>query len=405
QRAGALQNRRGFMEGWGNHAETERVNCGLRRASKRGMATDVSIGSTAVHGRGWRVSRRVLVTLIGLVLLGIAARIALPGVLRRAIDHRLQAIPDYTGHVDDVDVSLWRGAYTLRGLVVQKRNSAIEEPFFRAREIDFSVAWRELFRGQFVSDIVATQPRLTFVAAPSPAASQMTADRRWQDAIADIFPIHITFLRIKDGELRYINRAAKPQVDVRVAHVSALATGLRNRAGNSEGEFPARIDVRGETIGEGQLTVLTQLEPLAKQPHFLLKVELERVSLPALNDFLRAYGNIDVRAGTFDGYLEAAARDGKFNGYFKPFFQHVDFSTPPGETRPVGREIWETLVRGFAAVFKNHARDQVATRMPFSGEFKDVQVNKWVSFENLVRHAFVQPLKEKLDSSAKPKAE
>ena len=367
------------------------------------MPTDASLRSPAVHWRGWRISRRVLYVVVAIVVLLVAARIALPGVLRRAIDRRLEAIPDYTGHVDDVSVSLWRGAYTLRGLVVQKRNGTAREPFFQARVIDFSVDWRELLRGKFVSDFVVTEPKLTFVSAPTPAARQMTADRRWQDAIADIFPIRITFLQVKDGELRYINRSANPKVDVRVEHATAVATGLRNRASPSAQEFPARIDVQGETIGRGRLTVLAQLEPLAKQPHFLLKVKLEDVALPALNDFLRAYGNIDVRAGTFNGYLEALARDGRFKGYFKPFFQNVDFSTPPGEKRPVGREIWETLVRGFAWVFKNHARDQVATRMPFAGRIKDVQVNRWLSFENLVRDAFVRPLEQKLDSSVKPK--
>lgn len=136
------------------------------------------------------------------------------------------------------------------------------------------------------------------------------------------------------------------------------------------------------------------------EPHFLLKLEIERVSMPALNDFLRAYGGIDVRAGIFTGYIEMAAKDGHFRGYFKPFFENVDFSTPPGEERPLRQQIWESLVRGFAWVFKNHAKNQVATRMPFSGEFKNLNVQKWESFVSLVKHAFVEPLKKKLDSRA-----
>ncbi|MEO6876001.1 MAG: DUF748 domain-containing protein, partial [Opitutaceae bacterium] len=226
------------------------------------------------------------------------------------------------------------------------------------------------------------------------------ADQRWQDLVNDLFPISITWLKITDGQFRYINNRTTPKVDVRVAHVEALATGLRNRAGDSNNEFPATLALRGETIGRGVLKVAAQAEPLAIEPHFLLKLELEKVSLPALNEFLRAYSGLDVSKGTFSGYLEVVARNGRFDGYFKPFFDHVDFSTPPGESRPVTQQVWEWLVQGLAWVFKNHPRDEVATRIPFSGEIKAVDVHVWETIKNVVHHAFVHPFDKKLDSKA-----
>ncbi len=75
-----------------------------------------------------------------MVVLGIlvAARVALPFVVREAINRRLAAIPEYTGEVGRVGVSVWRGAYTLHEAVVQKRNGEVKEPFFRAEVIDLS---------------------------------------------------------------------------------------------------------------------------------------------------------------------------------------------------------------------------------------------------------------------------
>lgn len=349
-----------------------------------------------------RLARRLFYVVTVLVVLVIVSYLALPYLLRKAINQRLEAIPDYTGSVERVGVSLWRGAYTLHQPVVLKRNGAVREPFFRADQIDFSIAWRELIRGRLVSDIVLQKPMLTFVAAPAPGATQLEVDHRWQDAINDIFPIDITFLKISDGQVRYVNQSMEPKVDVRIAHIDALATGLRNHAVDGEEEFPARITATGDTIGGGRLTLLTQVEPLALQPHFLLKLELEGVSMPALNDFLLAYGGMDVRAGTFNGYIEMVARDGRFNGYFKPFFADVDFSTPPGETRPIGQQIWELLVRGFAWIFKNHQENDVATKIPFEGEFADLKVGTWESFKNLLKHAFVEPFLKKLDSRNQP---
>lgn len=334
-------------------------------------------------------------------MLLLAARIALPYVLRDVINKRLNAIPDYAGSVDQIDVSLWRGAYTIHRPVITKRSGEIKEPFFKADRIDFSLAWRELFLGRLVSDIEATKPMLTFVEAPAAGASQAGGSaQRWQDVIDDIFPITITYFRILDGEVRYIDQTAEPKVDVRIAHLAAVVTGLANRRSDAEGEFPSKITASGETIGSGKLRLTGQLEPLAEQPHFLLKLEVEGVSLPALNEFLRAYAGVDVSKGTFSAYIEATGRDGRFDGYFKPFFDSLDFSEPAGVSRPIGQKIWETVVRGLAWVFKNHPRNEVATKIPFSGEFKDVKVGVWQTIKNLVGHAFIQPLSKKLDSRA-----
>jgi hypothetical protein len=323
-------------------------------------------------------------------------------VLRDAVNRRLERIPDYTGRVEEIDVGLWRGAYALHGVEITKREGGIKEPFFQAKHIDFSLAWRELLHRKVVSDILVEGATLNFVRGKSAAATQLAADRRWQEVVNDLFPIDITFLEIRESRVHYVDDTAEPRVDVQVAHLAAIATGLRNRTDEDEQEFPARIDLTGETIGGGRLRVATQVEPLAAQPHFLLKLELEQVALPALNDFLRAYGGVDVSAGTFNGYLEMTARNGRFDGYFKPFFENVDFQDVAGQEKPVTAQIWEGMVRVFAFVFKNHRRDQVATRVPFSGEFGNTEVSGWQTFVNLLRHAFIRPWPEKLESRTKP---
>ncbi|MEO6876785.1 MAG: DUF748 domain-containing protein, partial [Opitutaceae bacterium] len=252
------------------------------------MSEILNSGQTRRLPRWLSFSRTTLIVLGVIALLLIGVRIALPFALRSAINSRLGKVPEYNGWVDTVGISLFRGAYTLNGLVIQKRNGAVKEPYFRVDKIDFSLAWRELFHGKFVSDIALVKPTLTIVEGESRGATQAAADQRWQDLVNDLFPISITWLKITDGQFRYINNRTKPKVDVRVAHLEALATGLRNRARESNNEFPATLALRGETIGSGVLKVAAQAEPLAIEPHFLLKLELEKVSLPALNEFLRA---------------------------------------------------------------------------------------------------------------------
>lgn len=350
------------------------------------------------HG-AWRVSRGVLVTAVVLAVLLVVARLLLPLFLKRAINARLEAIPDYTGSVQAVGVSLFRGAYQLDGVEIRKRNAPRGEPFFSAERIDFSLAWRELRRRHVVSDIVVQQGRLNFTKEPAAEFSQLDVDRRWQDAIQDIFPIDITHLEIRDGFLHYIDRSTFPVVDVFVNHAHAIATGLRNRPADANDKFPANLSVEGDSVGGGRLSLVMLAEPLAAQPHFELRVTLDRVSLPALNDLLRAYGNVDVSAGVMQLYLEMAARDGRFEGYVKPFFEGVDFKDLAEDDKNLAEKLWEKIVSGAVRLFKNKPRDELASRIPFAGEFGSADVGLLATIRTMLRHGFIEPLPQRLERS------
>jgi len=58
--------------------------------------------------RSWP-RRVVIITVIAVLLLG--ARIAMPYVVKRMVNDRLQRIPAYTGYVNDIGIHLWRGAF------------------------------------------------------------------------------------------------------------------------------------------------------------------------------------------------------------------------------------------------------------------------------------------------------
>src|ERR1035438_1127480 len=153
--------------------------------------------------RSW--PRRVVIAITIIAVLLLAARIAMPYVVKRMVNDRLQRIPGYTGYVNDIRIHLWRGAYSLHGFGILRLNGKVREPFFLAKDIDFSLAWRELWHLKIVSEIYIEQGQLSFVKGPSAEESQTNLDHRWQDVIKDIFPIDITHLEITDGLLRYVD--------------------------------------------------------------------------------------------------------------------------------------------------------------------------------------------------------
>ena len=67
--------------------------------------------------------------LIGLVALLLIARLLLPYFVLRYLNRTLADLGDYTGHVDDVNIALLRGAYQIVGLKIEKVDGKQRQPF------------------------------------------------------------------------------------------------------------------------------------------------------------------------------------------------------------------------------------------------------------------------------------
>ncbi len=205
---------------------------------------------------------------------------------------RLSHIPGYTGHVSDVGVQVWHGGYRMYDLAITKSSGQVRVPFVSAHRIQFSIAYRELIHGKLVSDIEMQDASLNFVHGPSPETSELEADKRWQDVITDLFPIHITHLRLRNSRIRFVDTTTKPRVDVALDHLELQADGLQNRPARKDEPYPARIVIAGQSLGGSTIHAVILAEPLAAEPHFKLNFTLQGLSLPALNDFFMAYANV-----------------------------------------------------------------------------------------------------------------
>src|SRR5581483_8921191 len=286
---------------------------------------NMNVTESRVVQRVRRWPRRVVITLAVIIVVLVAARIAAPFVIKQQVNARLANIPGYRGHVDSIGLGLLRGAYTLNGLAIYRQDGDVREPFFLARQIDFSVAWRELLHRKIVSDITVDRGEINFVKAATEEESQKKIDRRWNDVVKDLFPIDITHVEWTDGALRYEDKTKQPFVDVYLKHMHLVADGLQNRPAETGAEFPAEIRVNGDSLGGGHVRLVLVAEPLAAQPHFHLSFKIDDVNLPALNESMKAIAGVDVGRGKFQMVAEMAGKDGGFQGYVKPFFTDLNF--------------------------------------------------------------------------------
>jgi hypothetical protein len=345
-------------------------------------------------------------TLLVLVVVLVAVRLALPTVARRIVNRKLNAVPGYAGHVEQVGIHLYRGAYSLDGLEIRKRDGAVSEPFLSADSIDFSLAWKWLLHGQFVSKIAIDHAQINFVRGKEEATSQLKVDRRWQDVVTSLFPIDITQLQIRDSLIHFVDHTHDPKVDVYVRNLRLAADGLRNRPARhpKAAEFPATLSLIGDTIGHGHLVLNLQLEPLAAKPHFYLNLVLDGVSLPALNDFLLAYGNVEVSAGDFRVVSEIGANGGRIEGYVKPFFHAVSFAAADNKARGPLHALWQGIVAALDNLLKNKSRNELGTKIPIAGEFNNYHTDTLQAIVNLIGNGFVRALPQRVEGTINPEA-
>lgn len=337
----------------------------------------------------------------GLALVLIAVRAALPWVLRDLVNRRLAAIPGFAGHVDRVGVQVWHGGYAMHDLTINLREGRVDRPFVAAKEITFSIAYRELWRGRLVSDVTVTDAQLNFIRGRTAAESQNGAGGGWQDVVRDLFPIRINHFVVRGGRIHFEDTASVPRVDVWIEHLQLDATGLRNRPSAHDGALPASVTVAGDTIGGGRLNLGVAAEPLAHEPHFRFRGSLKGVALPALNSFLLAYADVDVSAGDFEVYSEIAGADGGYHGYVKPFLRDLHFETPSDRRKPLTAEVWKGFVAKLEKLLRDRRQGEVATLVPFSGTFggkPDVAV--WAAMTSLLHNSFVGDLPHGFEGGA-----
>ncbi len=127
-----------------------------------------------------RISKITLWTLAGIVVLLVALRAAAPYWIERDINARLDHLGDYHGHVEDVSLHLWRGAYELHELVIEKASGKVPVPLLSAPLVDLSISWSALFDGGIVATVNFDRPQISLVDGCDGASSQAGTGVDWR---------------------------------------------------------------------------------------------------------------------------------------------------------------------------------------------------------------------------------
>ncbi|HAF90348.1 MAG TPA: hypothetical protein DCG67_01140, partial [Pseudomonas sp.] len=146
-----------------------------------------------------------------LILLLLVLHLALPVLVRNYLNETMAEMGDYSGHVDDVDLAWWRGAYRLQGLRIEKRDKQVQAPLFKAPEIDIAISWRALWQDRaIVAEVTFERPELNFVDGGDKGESQSGEGVDWRDKLEELLPITLNEIRVVDGQVSFRNFTSDP---------------------------------------------------------------------------------------------------------------------------------------------------------------------------------------------------
>jgi hypothetical protein len=339
--------------------------------------------------------------LIGVVIVLLGVRLALPYGSVYYINKALAGMDGYYGHIESVKLSLYRGAYVLERIYLNKIDPRTKKQtlFFTVRDIDLSIEWKALFHGAIVGKLTLRAPELIFTKDKVELGEVRQAATDYRKLFNDLMPLRINRLEVVDGAIHYTDNASTPKVDVSLKKIDALAFNLSNVTSKNT-ELPSRASARAE-VYEGTMDLTMRLNALAEKPTFELTLELKNTNLALLNGFLKAYGHFDVHSGNFGLYAAAAAKDGRFAGSVKPVITGLKVLGPQNKNDTVFQKAWETVVAGTAAVFKNMNKDQLATKFSIEGSFNDPRTDILEAFWEVLQNAFIKALVPRIDNEIK----
>lgn len=337
-------------------------------------------------------SRITIALLVLVAVLGIF-RLMLPHLVLNYLNRSLNQMEDYSGNIKDVDIHLWRGAYDIIELKLEKTGGQVPVPFIEVSRTELSIQWSEIIHGSLVGDITFHEPELNFVKGPTRETTQTTITPSWIEITKELFPFSINQLDIEDGTVHYRDFHSDPNIDIYLDKVYLTATNLTNSRSVSQSKF-SRIEMNNRPgNNDPELRVVVLLDTFAEKPAFDMRFSLNNLNLVRMNEFFKAYGNFDVESGTFTLFSEMSASNGAYKGYVKPLFKDLEVVDWKKDDQSLLRLTWEAIVGATAQILKSERTGRVATQIPIEGDFKDQNIDYWSAIGNLLRNAFIQAIR------------
>src|ERR1039457_3106377 len=362
-------------------------------------ASGLSPNRDAPRRKRHSIWRRVGIVLLMLALVLGVGRALLPWAVRNYVNRTLDRNPLYEGKIGKVHIHLWRGAYSIEDVRINKTTGDVPVPFFAAKRVDFALEWKAFRQRKVVGRLLMDQPEINFVDAPTEGETQTGGGAPWLQLIKDLFPFKINSAIIKNGSIHFRAYQTIKPVDVYISQFEATIDNLGNIRDETN-PLVSTVQATGLVMDQAKFEYKMTLDPFAYRPTFQMALRLLGLDVTKINDLALAYGKFDFKRGWFDLVVETDVEEGQITGYAKPLFRNLQvFSLGEDlKEKNVLQFFWQALVGRVASLFKNHSRDQFGTLIAFSGDATGATTTDiFATLGNILRNAFVRAYLPRLE--------
>jgi len=330
---------------------------------------------------------------VTIILLLIIARLLLPYIVKKYVNNTLANIPGYYGQVQDIDIALYRGAYVIEGLYLNKVDAQTQVPFLNFPKTDISVEWKSIFDGKIVAEIKMQSPEITYIFEDQQTTTSDADVDDWTAVLTDLVPLEINHFEIHDGKLGFAQISTEPKIDLYMDQVEFTADNLRN-VKETKRNLPSPIKATGVTIGQGLFDLDGKVNLIKEIPDMDIDFALENANITAINDLTRHYGGIDFKSGTVEVFGEIAIADGYLKGYVKPLIEDSKLISKEDGILGV---IWEGFVGVFKFILKNQGTNTLALKVPLEGDLNNVQAGVFPTIFSIFENGWINAFKTNVD--------
>jgi hypothetical protein len=335
---------------------------------------------------------------MGLIVVILIARIILPGIiLNHTNEYLANFSPLYSMHVDDLNLHLYRLAYSGENVTGRLKKKPIQ--FFSLDRVTVSIALRELLRGKVVVDVVIKHAALKLTTETIDAVSGVSKDQAKSDAknVKDAtIPFSLETVHVKDSSFEFSDVGGlPPEQTFYLADMNVVADNLTPESKDGLSIFTATGDLQGKS----KVKVVGQMQLNHTPTDWSINLVLKDFDLPKLNPIARRMIPLTFKSGTLSLYLATQSVDDKVLGYVKPFIKNMVLIGDKGDFKNIGQvfiEIGGTLGNFFLKNSKNHA---LATKIEFKTENGKIVSNASKAIKIAADNAFGDALPQKIDET------
>ncbi|MEQ9010575.1 DUF748 domain-containing protein [Algiphilus sp.] len=337
----------------------------------------------------------------GIVVLAMLVRAAAPALLERQINDRLAALDHYTGRVGDVDLHLWRGAYSIEDVHIHKHRDAPDRPLFAADRLQFSLRPGPDAVTDWVTEVALRRPQVNFIDGAGDR-DQAGRGANWLRLFDRLAPLPIDRIAVQEGAVHFYNFAG---AHVYLAQLDGAVTAL-SRSPSPAAPLPARLEMTAQAMDSAPAELKADLAPRVQPPAFALQFRMQQLDLADFRLLAKSYAPFDINAGRMDFVMELHARNGTVDGYAKPLLKDVEILSIDVDVRqdkdhPL-RLMTEATAALIAELLENRSSDRIATRIPIEGKLDALQRDWLTALWGVLANAFLEGLNSNFDDAPPP---